>query len=147
MGPNSPIRVRKRTAAAADKGNDKNVSKKPSKRKRVAKPSEQIVSPYFSKSTVKLQRSFFDQDTISLSKALLGKVLCRRLPGTGEIVKGTIVETEAYPGVGDAASQSCKGTPTERNMAMFMDPGTAYVYMTYGMYFCFNISAKGKHGK
>lgn len=91
----------------------------------------------------KLDKSFYNQDTVTLSKALLGKVLCRRLPGTGEVLKGTIVETEAYPGEGDAASHSFKGVPTEASMPMFMDPGTAYVYLTYGMYHCFNISAQG----
>lgn len=32
-------------------------------------------------------------------------------------------------------------TPT--NEPMYMDPGTAYVYMTYGMYYCMNISSQG----
>ncbi|CAL8100791.1 unnamed protein product [Orchesella dallaii] len=94
----------------------------------------------------KLPRSFYDQDSVSLAKALLGKVLCRKLPETGEIVKGTIVETEAYPGCGDAASHSFKGVPTKSSMAMFMEPGTAYVYFTYGMYHCFNISSKDNGG-
>lgn len=29
---------------------------------------------------------------------------------------------------------------------MYMQPGTAYVYMTYGMYFCFNISTSEPGG-
>lgn len=31
---------------------------------------------------------------------------------------------------------------TPGNEPMYMVPGTAYVYMTYGMYFCMNISSK-----
>lgn len=30
---------------------------------------------------------------------------------------------------------------TPGNQPMYMAAGTAYVYMTYGMYFCFNISS------
>ncbi|XP_015377141.1 PREDICTED: DNA-3-methyladenine glycosylase-like [Diuraphis noxia] len=74
--------------------------------------------------------------------SLLGKVLVRRLDD-GIIVRGRIVETESYLGHEDAASQSFKGKVTPRNEPMFMKPGTAYVYMTYGMYHCFNISSKG----
>ncbi|CAG7832401.1 unnamed protein product, partial [Allacma fusca] len=95
-------------------------------------------SPYFKK----LPREFFDQPAVNLSKALLGKVLARKLPD-GEVLRGTIVETEAYPGELDAASHSYHRKKTERNAAMFMEPGTAYVYFTYGMYHCFNISAQG----
>lgn len=90
-----------------------------------------------------LTREFYDKSSLELSKDLLGKVLVRKLPN-GEIIKGTIVETEAYPGTNvDEASASYNGKITEKNRAMFMDPGTAYVYMTYGMYHCFNISSKG----
>lgn len=94
--------------------------------------------------TKQLPREFYSKSSEDLSKDLLGKVLVRKLPG-GEIIKGTIVETEAYPGTNvDEASSSYSGKVTDKNRAMFMDPGTAYVYMTYGMYHCFNISAEGK---
>lgn len=104
--------------------------------------SESSPTPHLKKNP--LTREFYDKPSLELSKDLLGKVLVRKLPN-GEIIKGTIVETEAYPGTNvDEASSSYKGKITEKNKAMFMDPGTAYVYMTYGMYHCINISAQGR---
>lgn len=86
---------------------------------------------------------FYDVPCEQLARALLGKMLVRRLEN-GHILKGRIVETECYLGGEDKASHSFGGKMTERNAPMFMKPGTAYVYFTYGMYFCFNISSQGE---
>jgi len=75
-----------------------------------------------------------------------GKILVRYLEN-GTILKGRIVETEAYLGAIDKASQSYQNKVTPRNLPMYMPPGTIYVYMTYGMYHCFNISSQGKYKK
>ncbi|XP_023028411.2 uncharacterized protein [Leptinotarsa decemlineata] len=76
-----------------------------------------------------------------LALYLLGKILVRKL-GDGSILKGIIVETECYLGGEDKASHSFNGRRTSANEPMYMPAGTTYVYMTYGMYYCLNISSK-----
>ncbi|XP_077173209.1 DNA-3-methyladenine glycosylase [Paroedura picta] len=91
----------------------------------------------------RLGSDFFAQPCVSLAKALLGQVLARRL-ADGRAVRGRIVETEAYLGGEDSASHSRGGRRTARNAAMFMAPGTLYVYQIYGLYFCLNVSSQGE---
>jgi len=74
-----------------------------------------------------------------VAKELLGKVLVRRLGDTR--LEGIIVETEAYRGYDDAASHAYRG-PTRRNQVMFGEPGHAYVYFTYGMHYCLNVTTE-----
>ncbi|XP_043259089.1 DNA-3-methyladenine glycosylase-like [Colletes gigas] len=89
----------------------------------------------------RLPLSFFDSPCEELAQNLLGKVLVRHLEN-GTILKGRIVETEGYLGVIDKASHTYQNKITPRNIPMYMSPGTIYVYMTYGMYHCFNISSQ-----
>lgn len=92
----------------------------------------------------RVSRMFLAQPASSLAVDLLGTTLARRLP-SGLILRGRIVETEAYVGVRDRASHAFGARRTPRNEAMYAQPGTAYVYFTYGMHFCFNVvcAAKG----
>jgi len=85
--------------------------------------------------------SFYARDTKLVAKELLGKFLVRILP-EGKLV-GKIVETEAYYGVGDPASHSFRGK-TRRSSVMWEKPGTAYVYLTYGMHFLLNVVTEKK---
>ena len=45
---------------------------------------------------MRLARSFFARDTVQVAKELLGKVLVREKDG--KVLRGRIVETEAYVG-------------------------------------------------
>ncbi|XP_070779824.1 DNA-3-methyladenine glycosylase [Enoplosus armatus] len=110
-----------------------------------AQSAETERSHYFTKNDLQLRlgEDFFNQSCISLSKAFLGKVLVRRC-ADGTELRGRIVETEAYLGGEDKASHSAGGKRTERNTAMFMKPGTIYVYPIYGIYLCMNVSSEGE---
>ena len=87
--------------------------------------------------------TFFDQPCVELARNLLGKNVVRISPD-GKRLSGRIVETEGYIGTEDRASHSYGGRRTARNEAMYMPPGTSYVYNIYGIYTCMNISSRGK---
>ena len=87
---------------------------------------------------MRIERSFFERDTLTVARELIGQVITAESPdGT---VRGVIVETEAYLGTRDDAAHTYKGR-TERTVPLFGPKGCAYVYMIYGMYYCLNISA------
>lgn len=92
-----------------------------------------------------LPRAFYQQDTIKVSKDLLGKILVHE-SSQGKTA-GRIVETEAYRGPEDKAAHSSGGRRTARNEVMFGEKGHAYIYFIYGMYYCFNVTAGHVPGK
>lgn len=85
-----------------------------------------------------LRPAFFKGSTEILAKKLLGKILCVRTP-QNKILRGRIVETEAYVGVGDKACHAYGDLRTKRTEALYQKFGTSYVYLIYGMYYCFNV--------
>lgn len=92
-----------------------------------------------------LQRQFYQQDILTVSKSLLGKILIHKTEeGT---TAGKIVETEAYSGPEDKAAHSSGGRRTQRNEIMYGQKGHAYVYLIYGMYNCINITSGSVEGK
>ena len=76
------------------------------------------------------------EDAAKIAKNLLGSNIVRH-EHDGNRLAGMIVETEAYH-QSDPATHAHRGK-TERNKAMFDRGGSAYVYFTYGMHYCFNV--------
>ncbi|XP_029640826.1 DNA-3-methyladenine glycosylase-like isoform X1 [Octopus sinensis] len=129
----------------------------PKKRQAEHKDSEITTCKYFAKQNkeessssieklfdpcLRLIGTFYQKECVELSRALLGKYIVRAFDD-GSQVCGKIVETEAYCGIEDACSHSYNNRRTKRTEAMFMPPGTLYVYTIYGMYSCMNISSSG----
>ncbi len=84
-----------------------------------------------------LAREFYNRDSVIVARELLGKVLVHRI--NEQEVFAKIVETEAYMGVKDKAAHSYGGRRTPRVEVMYGGPGFSYVFLIYGMYYCFNI--------
>ena len=91
------------------------------------------------KSARLLPRSFFERHPRIVARQLLGKLLVRR--SAGLLLAGRIVETEAYLGSGDDAAHAASGK-TARSSVLFGPAGHAYVYFTYGMHHCMNVSCE-----
>ncbi len=85
-----------------------------------------------------LTREFYDRDTVEAARDLLGKLLVRELPG-GERLICRITETEAYVGRMDKACHAYGYKRTPRTETLYAPPGTAYIYLIYGMYHCLNL--------
>ncbi len=85
----------------------------------------------------KLNRKFFEKNTLTVAKELLGKILVFNNH------QGIITETEAYIGEDDPACHAAKGRTT-RTEVMYGTAGYSYVYLIYGMYYCLNIVTEKK---
>ncbi len=83
-----------------------------------------------------LPSAFYRRPTLTVARELIGKVFIRRLDD--RLLRGRIVEVEAYHQNDDAASHSFRGR-SARNDVMFRAGGLLYVYFTYGMHFCMNV--------
>lgn len=85
-----------------------------------------------------LDRSFYERDTKIVAIELLGKIICIQDVRACGVLRGMIVETEAYYGTNDAASHAACGI-TPRNRVMFGPGGRSYVYFNYGVHSLFNV--------
>ena len=86
----------------------------------------------------RLSRADLPVDTIKLARFLIGKSIVHRL--RGQRLSGRIVEVEAYP-VGNSAGHAFRGE-TISNSSLFLGTGYAYVYLSYGSSFMFNITTE-----
>ncbi|HEY9626387.1 MAG TPA: DNA-3-methyladenine glycosylase [Coleofasciculaceae cyanobacterium] len=83
-----------------------------------------------------IETQWLSRDSTLVAPELIGCTLVRLMPD-GAILRGLIVETEAY-GPGDPAMHAYRRA-TARNQVMFGAAGVAYVYLIYGIYHCFNV--------
>jgi DNA-3-methyladenine glycosylase len=83
-----------------------------------------------------IPREFFERTPIACARGLIGAELC------WDDCSGIIVETEAYDEVGDEACHTFF-RPSARAFLERHAPGTAYVYLNYGMHWLLNVLVKG----
>jgi len=76
-------------------------------------------------------------DVEYIAQRLLGSTIITEIDGM--IASAVIVETEAYKAPDDKGSHAYGNKRTARTNTLFENPGTAYVYLCYGIHHLFNI--------
>ena len=84
-----------------------------------------------------LPREFYMGETTDAARAILGKILCRRM-NDGTVIRAKVAEVELYHEC-ERGCHAYGGRKTPRNAAMFLSGGHAYVYFTYGLHNMLNI--------
>ena len=84
----------------------------------------------------KLPYSFYHRPCLDVARDLVGKVLVHRVDGAEHRLR--ITETEGYCGESDTACHASKGR-TKRTEVMYMEAGTIYIYLCYGVHWMLNI--------
>ncbi|MEE8479497.1 MAG: DNA-3-methyladenine glycosylase, partial [Candidatus Neomarinimicrobiota bacterium] len=75
-----------------------------------------------------LQQSFFNRDACKVAQSLLGKIIRKKFGANW--LSAQIIETEAYY-INEKGSHASLGF-TEKRKALFMPPGTIYMYYARG---------------
>ena len=85
---------------------------------------------------MRLPYEFFHRPCLEVAQDLVGKVLVHKTEN-GEL-RLRISETESYCGEADTACHAHKGR-TKRTEVLYMEAGTVYIYLCYGMHLLLNI--------
>lgn len=83
-----------------------------------------------------LSKEFFMRDRLEVARDMVGKLLVVR--HGDELTAQRITETEAYGFEDDTACHAHKGR-TKRTEVLYMEGGTIYVYLCYGIHWLLNI--------
>ena len=84
-----------------------------------------------------LPTTFFRRPAEVVAVDLLGATIISSIDG--RICSGLISETEAYLGHDDPASHAYLGRRHDGNASLYGEPGSWYVYRSYGIHWCANL--------
>lgn len=95
----------------------------------------------------RLDKAFFERHTLEVAADLIGKLLIHR-DADGTYHVGRVVETEAYRGEDPACHAHhiwrTNRAPFGRAGILYDEPGTAYIYLNYGVHWLFNVVTESK---